>query len=48
MLGKHQTLYMSYDRFVDERLLTSRDALNHMQIKIKLLEIDEEIGRVHV
>jgi len=35
------TLYMSYDRFVDERLLTSRDALNHMQIKIKLVEIDE-------
>ncbi|WP_337863144.1 hypothetical protein [Nitrososphaera sp.] len=32
---------MSYDRFVDERLLTSRDALNHMQIKMKLLEIDE-------
>jgi hypothetical protein len=32
---------MSYDRFVDERLLTSRDALNRMQIKMKLLEIDE-------
>lgn len=32
---------MSYDRFVDERLLTSRDALNRLQIKIKLLEIDE-------
>lgn len=32
---------MSYDRFVDERLLTSRDALNRMQIKIKLVEIDE-------
>jgi hypothetical protein len=32
---------MSYDRFVDERLLTSRDALNTVQIKIKLLEIDE-------
>jgi hypothetical protein len=32
---------MSYDRFIDERLLTSRDALNRMQIKIKLLEIDE-------
>src|SRR5574341_329130 len=30
---------MSYDRFVDERLLTSRDALNHMQIKI--VEVDE-------
>ncbi len=35
------TLPMSYDRFIDERLLTSRDALNHMQIKIKLLDIDE-------
>jgi hypothetical protein len=35
------TLSMSYDRFVDERLLTSRDALNRMQIKIKLSEIDE-------
>jgi hypothetical protein len=32
---------MSYDRFVDERLLTSRDALNRLQIKIKLVEIDE-------
>ncbi len=32
---------MSYDRFVDERLLTSRDALNRLQIKIKLAEIDE-------
>ncbi len=32
---------MSYDRFIDERLLTSRDALNRMQIKIKLVEIDE-------
>ncbi len=35
------TVSMSYDRFIDERLLTSRDALNRMQIKIKLLEIDE-------
>ena len=32
---------MSYDRFIDERLLTSRDALNRLQIKIKLVEIDE-------
>ena len=32
---------MSYDRFVDDRLLTSRDALNKIQIKIKLIEIDE-------
>ena len=32
---------MSYDRFIDERLLTSRDALNRMQIKMKLTEIDE-------
>jgi hypothetical protein len=32
---------MSYDRFVDERLLTSRDALNKVQIKIKIVEIDE-------
>jgi NH3-dependent NAD+ synthetase len=32
---------MSYDRFIDERLLTSRDALNKVQIKIKLIEIDE-------
>jgi NH3-dependent NAD+ synthetase len=32
---------MSYDRFIDDRLLTSRDALNRMQIKIKVLEIDE-------
>ena len=26
---------------MDERLLTSRDALNKMQIKVKLLEIDD-------
>jgi NH3-dependent NAD+ synthetase len=32
---------MSYDRFVDDRLLTSRDALNKLQIKVKLIEIDE-------
>lgn len=32
---------MSYDRFIDERLLTSRDAFNRLQIKIKLIEIDE-------
>ena len=32
---------MGYDRFVDDRLLTSRDALNKVQIKIKLIEIDE-------
>jgi len=32
---------MSYDRFIDERLLTSRDALNRMQIKMKLTEIDD-------
>jgi hypothetical protein len=32
---------MSYDRFVDERLLTSRDALNKIQIKMKILQIDE-------
>jgi hypothetical protein len=34
-------IYMSYDRFIDERLLTSRDALNKLQIKMKVLEIDE-------
>ena len=40
--SKHEyLLHMSYDRFVDERLLTSRDALNKVQIKIKLVEIDE-------
>ncbi|MGB8026631.1 MAG: hypothetical protein WCE95_03395 [Nitrososphaeraceae archaeon] len=32
---------MSYDRFVDDRLLTSRDVLNRLQIKIKLLDYDE-------
>ena len=32
---------MSFDRFVDDRLLTSRDALNKSQLKIKLVEIDE-------
>jgi len=32
---------MSYDRFVDERLLSSRDALNKFQIKMKVLDFDE-------
>jgi NH3-dependent NAD+ synthetase len=32
---------LAYERFVDDRLLTSRDALNRTQIKIKLVEIDE-------
>ena len=32
---------MSYDKFVDDRLLTSRDALNKIQIKMKLVEMDE-------
>lgn len=31
---------MSPDRFVDDRLLTSRDALNKSQLKIKLVDID--------
>jgi hypothetical protein len=34
---------MSYDRFIDERLLTSHDALNRLQIKIKVLELDENV-----
>ena len=29
---------MSYDRFVDNRILTSRDVLNRKQIKMKLLD----------
>ncbi len=32
--------YMTFDRFVDDRLLTSRDALNKSQLKIKLVEVD--------
>jgi hypothetical protein len=32
---------MNFDRFVDDRLLTSRDALNKAQLKIKLVDIDE-------
>jgi hypothetical protein len=32
---------MSYDRFVDDRILTSRDVLNRKQIKLKLLDYDE-------
>jgi hypothetical protein len=34
-------IIMAYERFIDDRLLTSRDALNKTQIKIKILEIDE-------
>lgn len=40
-IHRYQSKRMSYDRFIDERLLTSRDALNRLQIKIKILEIDE-------
>jgi hypothetical protein len=40
-LRENRNRLMSYDRFVDERVLTSRDALNRFQIKIKLVEIDE-------
>ena len=32
---------MTFDRFVDDRLLTSRDALNKSQLKLKLVDIDE-------
>lgn len=32
---------MSFKSYTDERLITSRDALNRMEIKIKLLEIEE-------
>ena len=32
---------LAYERFIDDRLLTSRDAMNKTQIKIKLAEIDE-------
>lgn len=32
---------MSYDRFIDDRLLTSRDVLNKKQIKMKLIDYDE-------
>ena len=32
---------MGNDRFVDDRILTSRDALNKYQMKIKLVDIDE-------
>ena len=36
-----KSIAMSYDRFIDDRLLTSRDALNKIQIKIKMIEFDE-------
>jgi len=32
---------LAYERFVDDRLLTSRDALNKIHLKVKLLEIDD-------
>ncbi len=32
---------MSFKSYTDERLITSRDALNRMEIKLKLLEIAE-------
>jgi len=36
---------MSYKSYADERLITSRDALNRWEFKLKLLEIEE--GIVH-
>jgi hypothetical protein len=32
---------LAYERFVDDKLLTSRDALNKIHLKVKLLEIDD-------
>jgi hypothetical protein len=32
---------MSFKSYTDERLITSRDALNRMEIKLKLLDIHE-------
>ncbi len=32
---------MSFKSYTDDRLITSRDALNRMEIKLKLLEITE-------
>lgn len=34
---------MSFKSYTDERLITSRDALNRMEIKMKLLEIAEGV-----
>jgi hypothetical protein len=36
-----RNISMSYDRFIDDRLLTSRDVLNKKQIKMKLIDYDE-------
>ncbi len=33
---------MNFKNYTDERLITSRDALNRMEIKLKLLEITED------
>lgn len=33
---------MSFDQFVDERLLVSHDAFGHKQMKIKVLEVSDE------
>lgn len=35
--------YMSYKSYTDERLITSRDALNRWEFKLKLLEIEEGV-----
>jgi len=34
---------MSYKSYTDERLITSRDALNRWEFKLKLLEIEEGV-----
>ena len=44
IFGSYILLYpMSSDRFIDDRLLTSRDALNKSQLKIKLVDIDGNV-----
>jgi hypothetical protein len=32
---------LAYERFVDDKLLTSRDALNKIHLKVTILEIDD-------
>jgi len=34
---------MSFKTYTDERLITSKDALNRLEIKLKLLEIEEGV-----
>ncbi len=39
---------MSFDNFVDERMLVRRDALGKKEMKIKVLEVSDDTQKLQV